>query len=216
MTLPPSPYEEKPKQQPNYEEQQAIPSKNPSPLTEKPSESLSYPPTIVPEKPIELPSAGALTASTSSSEPFTEKPNGAIGLPNSYSAPESPKDPDPFATFPKDENEHSSGVLEKPLELPSNRPSMVPPKSEEPATGQQPGLTGMPNGYYGTDLPSNTDPFATFPKDQITDPKGQSQPNQHENEKSVPIAKEATGGQKNKVPKMSVADFEVEEALFNR
>lgn len=74
----------------------------------------------------------------------------------------------------------------------------------------------LPNSYFKPDSPSDPDPFPTFPKEKIEGKGDQKQSSPEEISTSAPNVKEITNTQPKVESKMSIADFEAEEALFNR
>ena len=128
-------------------------------------------------------------------------------MPNSYFKPDAPSDPDSFATFSKDTNAQA----EKSEEL---RPSAD--HLAESVTERQKNPSALPNGYFKPDSPSDPAPFATFPKEAIDVQNGQALPSAVETVTSAPATKENANSQQGMRPKMSMEDFEAEEALFTR
>ena len=129
-SLPPSPNEEKSVQQPKREEQNPISSDKPIPLTERPAENLAYPPDTQPTKSVE-----SRPIADQPAESVTEKQNNPSALPNSYFKPDSPSDPDPFATFPKDAIDGQNGqALPSPVETVTSAPTTKENANSQPGT----------------------------------------------------------------------------------
>ena len=114
---------------------------------------------------------------------------------------------------PTKDNPYSDVILPpNPYEEKSN-PS---PLKEDEKTSYSDKPAVLPNGYFGPDNPSDPDPFATFPKENIDEPTVQNQPNPKEATKPASEVKDINGNQQGSGPKLSLADFEAEESLFNR
>ena len=127
-SLPPSPNEEKFVQQPKREEQNPISSDKPIPLTKRPVENVAYPSDTQPDKSVE-----SRPNADQPAESVAEKQNNPSALPNSYFKPDSPSDPDPFATFPKDAIDGQNGqTLPSPMETVTSAPN-----NKENANSQQ-------------------------------------------------------------------------------
>ena len=98
-----------------------------------------------------------------------------------------------------------------PKENPKMDPNMQGPQSKD--TNVEPGL---PNSFFGPDSTSDPDPFANLPKELLEQAVGPNEPRPSEKIPNNPVENENIGTQQGSRPKLSVADFEAEEALFNK
>jgi hypothetical protein len=103
------------------------------------------------------------------------------------------------------------GMGTAPKETPKMDPSMQGPQSKD--TNVMPGL---PNSFFGPDSTSDPDPFANLPKELLEQAVGPNEPRLSEKMPTNPVENKTIDTQQDGRPKLNVADFEAEEALFNK
>ena len=95
-------------------------------------------------------------------------------------------------------------------------PGLVEMGNTSPKASEQKDKPGLPNSFFGPDSPLDPDPFANLPKD-LLDEAGMK-PDEDTSETMPPISPKQPIDTVPQAPnpKLTLADFEAEEALFSR
>ena len=89
-------------------------------------------------------------------------------------------------------------------------------KPQEPLYKETNVNPGLPNSFFGPDSPSDPDPFANLPQKLLEQAAGPKEPRPLEKIPPNPSDNENMGTQPDSHAKPNPADFEAEEALFNK
>ena len=219
LQLPPSPFEDKPEQPPIVKQSATqLPSESSPPTTIQPDAAVT-PETPTPEKapmPEDKPNVHEIVPP----QPENFAQNEPRELMNERPSMDLPKPPNPSEAQqsqplkPSQPQEDNVNKNMQPIQA-NVPPTSINPISDMGSVKENEG-PGLPNTFFGTESPSAPDPFANLPKELLEEAGMPKEPKPSEQAPEKPVENKGISMSGEQRPKLTLADFEAEEAMFRR